>query len=23
TPEGIAKIVKDWRALQGLPCFKE
>ncbi|HHX8338896.1 TPA: bacteriocin immunity protein [Vibrio alginolyticus] len=23
TPERIAKIVKDWRALQGLPCFKE
>ncbi|ELI0634458.1 bacteriocin immunity protein [Vibrio harveyi] len=23
TPEGIVKIVKDWRASQGLPCFKE
>ncbi|UTZ25245.1 bacteriocin immunity protein [Vibrio campbellii] len=23
TPEGIVKIVKDWRVSQGLPCFKE
>ncbi|HGO5301500.1 TPA: bacteriocin immunity protein [Vibrio harveyi] len=23
TPERIVKIVKDWRASQGLPCFKE
>lgn len=23
TPEGIVKIVKDWLASQGLPCFKE
>ncbi|CAH1578474.1 Colicin-E7 immunity protein [Vibrio jasicida] len=23
TPKGIVKIVKDWRARQGLPCFKK
>ncbi|MGI9948611.1 bacteriocin immunity protein [Vibrio hyugaensis] len=23
TPEGIVKIVKDWRASQGLPSFKK
>ncbi|WP_104028832.1 bacteriocin immunity protein [Vibrio jasicida] len=23
TPKGIVKIVKDWRASQGLPCFKK